>query len=132
MATLLERGTAWLRDKLPQVARQVIAYRRGIHQIDELSAIQSNSETESYQVEDAEGTFRSVDWYIEAAELALDGLLVEPQRGDEIRRVNEQGRVEVYVVLPVPGGRVFEQIDERVGLLYRVHSKFVRSELPES
>lgn len=131
MATLLERGSAWLRDKLPQVARQVIAYRRGIHQIDELSAVQSNSETESYTVEDAEGTFRSVDWYIEAAELAIDGLLVEPKRGDEIRRTNEQGRIEVYVVLPIPGGREFELLDERIGLLYRVHSKFVKSELPD-
>jgi hypothetical protein len=131
MATLLDRGSTFLRAKLPKVAKQVIAYRRGIIQIDELEAVQSNSETESYTVEDAEGTFRSVDWYIEAAQLAIDGLLVEPQRGDEIRRTNEQGRVEVYVVLPIPGGRVFEQLDERVGLLYRVHSKFVRSELPE-
>jgi hypothetical protein len=128
MPTLLERGSTFLRTKLPMVARQTVAYRRGIHQIDELDAVQGNSEVESYVVEDAEGTFRSVDWYIEATSLIIDGLLVEPASGDEVRRTNEAGRVEVYLVLPIPGGREFELVDERIGLLYRVHTKFVRSE----
>lgn len=128
--TLLKRGSAWFRDKLPRVAKQPIAYRRGIYEIDGLEAIQSNSEVENYVVEDAEGTFRSVDWYIEAADLSIEGQLVEPQIGDEIRRTNEAGRVEVYAVLPIPGGREFELMDERIGLIFRVHSKFVRSEYP--
>lgn len=133
MTTLLSRGATWFREKLPAVARVTIDYRRGVEVLEGLEAVQGSSEVQSYTVEDADGTYKSIDWYIAAADLVFEGQVSEPRKGDEITRMNLAERTEVYVVLPIPGGREFESIDERIdhadrGRLLRVHSKFVRSE----
>lgn len=133
MTTLMSRGATWFRDKLPQVAFVTIEYRRGVEMLEGLEAVQGNSETEQYTVEDVDGSYRSIDWYIAKSDLVFDGAVSDPRKGDEITKTNAAGGREVYVVLPIPGGREFESLDERMdhaqrGVLLRVHSKFVRTD----
>lgn len=128
MTTILQRGATWLRDKLPQVGREYVEYRRGTAAIESLEVVQGRSLVESFTVEDSEGSYKSIDWLIDLWDLNFGDSQIEPQKGDRIIRVNESGIHETYEVLPITGGREFEVVDERLqrsgkGPLARVHTK---------
>lgn len=113
-----------MRDKTPEVGREFVEYRRGTRAIERLEVVQGGSDVGRYLVEDQDGTFKSIDWYVDVNDLVVDGVKVEPEVGDEILRTDPRGATQRYRVLPVPGGRHFEIVDERVGM-YRIHSKLV-------
>lgn len=125
--TLMQRGRDFLRSKLPPAAREYVIYRRDTRVIERLEVVQGQSRVDNYDVDNQDGTYKSIDWYVmEPAAFAFaDGAPIEPEKGDLIERTDELGRTQTYMVLPVPGGREFEVVDERIGPVPRIHSKQV-------
>lgn len=129
--TLQQRGAAFFRSKLPQVAKETVRYVRGSLAIEELEIISGRSEIESYHSDEIEGTYRAKDWYVDEAKLSFGGPPTRPEKGDQIHVPTEFG-FEVWEVLPIPGNRDHETVDERLrtvegeeGDWIRVHTKLL-------
>jgi hypothetical protein len=122
--TLMQRGRDFLRSKVPQAAREFVNYYRGAQVIEGLEVVQGQSFVERYDVDGQDGTYKAIDWIVmDPAAFRFGDEHVEPAKGDIVERFDELGRTQRYMVLPVPGGRQFEVVDERIGPVPRIHSK---------
>ena len=116
MVDLIKEGVDWFRDKLKANAGQSITYTRGPNSATLTATI---GETE-YEKEDAHGViirFESRDFLIDAADLILDSVTVNPQDGDKITYGGE-----TYEALSLDGGRPYEPTDP-YETQWRVHTK---------
>lgn len=121
--TMMQRGVSFLHRNILRVAKEIVQYQDGPDVIEQLEVAQGDSAVENYVVDDQDGTYKAIDWYVDVDKLVIKGQRVEPSVGAEIRRTGVQGEQETYMVLPRQGGRHFEVVDERIRM-YRIHTKF--------
>jgi len=108
-------------------AGESVEYRRGSSQEAAsavLTAIHSQREYIAESGYDAVQSVQVDDWLVVAADLALNGSAVAPQRGDRILRT-AGAVVQVYEVQFMPGKNVLEWSGP---LRYRIHTKLVGTE----
>jgi len=80
-------------------------------------------------VEDDDGMvtqWDGLDWLVLAEDLTLDGLPVEPKRGDLLKRTQTDG-IYVYETMAPPGLAHFAWVGP-YRLQYRIHTKLVKVE----
>lgn len=119
MPDLMQSAATWLAGKLKNNASQSVTYMRGSQQIgSDLKATYGDTRQE-VDTEYGIVSWESKDFIFTAADLTLDGNVIEPQRGDKI--VNHLGNV--YEALDVPGGKCFRRDPQEV--IVRVHTKQV-------
>jgi hypothetical protein len=121
---ILQKGSDWLgRQRRAHASREVI-YQR---QSSSVSVPATIGRTE-FEQDDGGGfpvQVHTTDFLIDVADLELDGIPVEPSRGDRII----DGRIDegvVFEVMPIPGGHVWRFADE-YRKVYRIHTKQVET-----
>ncbi len=119
MVDILKTGSDWLADKQNSFASQSVVYKRGANSV----TIQAMP-TQTNLVIDQEGVIVNVvsrDFIFLAADLILNGVLEEPQRGDRITWEGSE-----YNVSPVDGEKLWKWNDNFKKQL-RVQTQEVKS-----
>jgi hypothetical protein len=108
---LLTGAVRLLNTGLQSLGGESVIYRRGNDSID-LIAVPVRTQHDDYSTEDDLSlTARERDWIIAADELVFDGVMIEPQRLDEIDWIDSLGRKHTYQVLQRAGDRCFRHTD---------------------
>lgn len=121
MADLLDKGSKWLGRQRREHAAQEVVYLRGGSSVGVPATIgrtEFDQDESGYPVR-----VHSTDFLIDVADLELDGIPVEPQRGDQVIT----GRIDegvVFEVMNVPGAGYWRYADA-YRRVYRVHTKQV-------
>ena len=119
---ILQRGTAWLGERLKESASVSIVYmRRSV--LASLSATVTSHEYEIVDEEDVTTIARSRDYILHSADLAAGGIELPPRAGDRIRE-EVGGVVQLFEVLPAGMRNEYETVDTD-DVLYVVHTKRV-------
>lgn len=123
MQDLLKTGQKWLSQQFRKHAAQSITYKRGS------SAVRVPATIGRSTFEDAGGDqslvrYESRDYLIDVQDLKLDGILTEPQAGDQIVEGVDASDGFTYEVMTVPGEGVWRYADQ-YRLAFRIHTKFV-------
>lgn len=117
MPNLMQRGAAWLGEKLNTVAGREIEYSQNGETAIEITAPMA---MQAYEVRKGDGSFDSVvfcDWTITATDLGD----LEPVSGDLITET-VGGQTITYEVMPIDKRPCAEWLDTS-GILLTVHSK---------
>ncbi len=126
MPDLLREGQAWLANQLHQHVAADVVYRRGAEEV----AVRATIGRTLLQLDDGMGGVRMEwtdrDYLIRAADLALGGNQVQPQRGDQIRETVE-AQTLVYEVL-APGNEPPWRWADPHRQMYRIHAKQIATE----
>lgn len=122
MSDLLQKGSEWLGRQMRKHASREVIYQRGASSVS-VPATPGASDFER----DGGGfpvTFQSSDWLIDVADLELDGIPIEPARGDQIID-GELDEAVVYELLENLGGPPWKYADGSYRKKYRIHTKQV-------
>lgn len=123
---LLEQGTRWLIKQRDQHVAGEVTYRRG----DTSVTLPATPGKTVFRLDDlAGGAIRLVshDFLIAADNLVLDGLPVQPQRGDLL--VQDQGdRRFTHEVLPFADREPAWRYGDPGRTTYRIHTKLIHDE----
>ncbi len=126
MPDLLREGQAWLANQLHQHVAADVVYRRGAEEV----AVRATIGRTLLKLDDGMGGVRMEwtdrDYLIRAADLALGGNQVQPQRGDQIRET-VGAQTLVYEVL-APGNEPPWRWADPHRLMYRIHAKQIATE----
>lgn len=82
--SILSEALAQHAERLEQSAGELVTYRRGDFEIQDVSAVRGQGEFETVNAEGAHIMVRSTDFLIDRDHLIIDGECTEPQRGDLI------------------------------------------------
>lgn len=124
MRDLLDRGSDWLRRKRRGNAARTVHYVRGTSSISLPATLGSTD----FQRDDGNGfavNFQSVDFLIDVADLVIDGVPTEPQRGDRVV-VGELDEGGVHEVMSDLGGPPY-RFSDPYRRVYRIHTKRVET-----
>lgn len=125
MTNLLETGCDWLLDQREAHLATTVEYRRGVDVVDVSATLGSTR----YEIADDNGVTveaLSVDFIVTAAALILDGNVVTPEVGDQIR-VTRGSTVFVHEVLDLGAAGHYQPSDPFHKTL-RVHAKEIDTE----
>lgn len=115
---LIDDALRFHADTLESAAGETVTYIRGSQQTTGITAVRGKSQFEEFA---SEGEMRvqskMTDWLIRVANLKLDGVAVEPERGDQIKTADGQ----VFEVFPGPDGEHWRWLEERQ-YTFRIHS----------
>ena len=106
-------------------AGRLCRYRRDAEAF-ELTAIPSNPQVAEYQTEDISGTANELDFLTLAGDLALAGNIIEPQTGDLVELLGQDGQPsQWYAVTNRDGLRPFRYSDtsHTVTRIYTVETR---------
>lgn len=131
MANLLQEGSAWLGEQMHAHAASEVTYRRGGQSVSLLATVGRTP----FETDDSEGakiSYELRDYLVQAADLVLGGVQVEPERGDEIDQVIG-GATLTYQVMPpvtISSGGVGQKEDcfrysDEFRKTLRIHTKLV-------
>ncbi len=120
--SLLERAARWAKDKLDADTAVEVSYVVGVRAREGLKAVPGNSNFGIVDVEQAIASGRQFDWIVASDELIVNSAKVEPANEHQIWRRLEDGRTEVYEVLPLVNDRCYT-VSDQLGVLYRIHTK---------
>ena len=127
MGDLLKTGLAWLTGQLAANASQSVVYRRGGAE----STVRAVLGQKLLRLLEADGGVRvewtDLDLCIPAADLVVNGVPIEPERGDEIRIARADGVVETFEVHAYGGESCWRWADPHRSMA-RVHVKLIGSE----
>ena len=118
MGDLLEQASGWLASQRTKFLSRPVVYSRGISNV----AVQATIGKTAFEIDDGYGMiekWESRDFLIVAADLALGGAVITPQRGDKI---TDGGKV--YEVL-APGKEDVCRPSDPYGVTLRIHTKQV-------
>jgi len=116
MADLLQQGAEWLGRMRRDHLSHLVTYSRDGAELQIAATVGSTT----FEVDDGYGgveKWQSRDYLVTAADLALGGVLVQPQRGD---RISDGG--QVYEVM-APGKEDVCRPADNYGLTWRIHTK---------
>jgi hypothetical protein len=123
MADMLQAGTVWLAAQLNQHAAGTVTYTRGAQSVG-VSAVVVQ---QPLQVTDGMGglgtEWDNTDFLVDAADLVILGVQIEPQRGDRIART--LGGVTVTYEVMAPLGEAAWRWADSYGVTRRIHAKKV-------
>lgn len=106
-----------------------VVYERGTGpSIDSTGEITAARARSNAQRMDASGITTDVfieDWLIYADVLVLAGSRIEPQKGDRIKQVDDQGRTWVYEVMSRSSGDPCYRWSDPARTVRRIHTKLV-------
>jgi hypothetical protein len=126
MPDLLRDGQAWLADQLHEHAATEVVYRHGVEEV----TVRATIGRTLLKLDDGIGGVRMEwtdrDYLIRAADLALGGNRVQPQRGDQIREVVGTQTL-VYEVL-APGAEPPWRWADPYRQMYRIHTQQIATE----
>lgn len=118
---LLNTAVRILNTSLQMLGGESVIYRRGNDSID-IIAVPVRTSHDDYSTEDDVSlTARERDWIVLTEELVLDGVMISPQRGDEIDFIDALERKHTFQVLPRAGDRCFRHTDPTLAQL-RIYS----------
>ena len=122
MSTAIARAAVGMAHSLQRLAGVEGTYARGGDESDPITGVPVQHE---YEVIDDESGLPtkvlSYDWTFVASELAIDGNLLTPPKGDRWKPAIE-GNEETYEVLPIGKRPCWERADTS-GVLILVHTK---------
>ncbi len=125
MTDLLEKASAWLEDQRNRHLTRTVTYQRGPATAEMPATVGQTV----FELDEGGGALLRVearDYLILAADLALGGAAVLPQRGDRIREA-EGERVFVYEVM-APGDEPCWRYRDPYRRTLRIHTKPVDTE----
>lgn len=126
MADLLKIGSDWLAAQFKAFASQTVTYVRG----DSTVSVSATVGRTLLKLSDETGGVRMEwtdrDYLIQAAELVIGGVPIEPRQGDKIRETVGT-TVNVYEVL-APGNEPVWRWSDGYGKVRRIHAKHVDTE----
>src|SRR5262245_47594481 len=129
MADMLQAAMQVLADTLKANMAGAVTIKAGATEATGIQAVKGRT---LLQVDDGAGSIRMVwtdrDYLIEAADLVVAGVASEPQRGWQILDP-AGGKIEVFEVL-APAGEPVWRWSDPYRTVYRIHTKFVRTEFP--
>lgn len=108
---LLTSAVRSLNTSLKSLGGESVTYRRGNDSIDIIAVPVRTSHDDYATEDDLSLTARERDWIVLAEELVFDGVMVEPQRGDEIDWIDSLERKHTYQILQRAGDRCFRHTD---------------------
>lgn len=127
MGDLLKSGLAWLTGQLAANASQSVIYRRGGAE----ATVRATVGQKLLRLQDLDGGIRmewtDLDLCIPAADLVVNGVPIEPERGDEVRVTRADGVVETFEVHAFGNEPPWRWSDPHRSMA-RVHLKLVGSE----
>jgi hypothetical protein len=127
MADLLKTGLAWLTEQLADSASQSVVYRRGGVE----ATVRATFGSKLLKTVGLDGGLQmewtDLDFCIPSADLVLNGVTIEPKRGDEVRVSRADGVVETFEVHDFGGGPAWRWADPHRSMV-RVHCKLIGSE----
>lgn len=119
MTDLLQSAAIWLAGKRKAHAGQPVTYQRGDLSV-ALTATVGRTEWESASADGTVVRFKTRDWIVTAADLAVDGVLLVPAHGDRI--VMADG---VRYEVSAPAGQAVWQWSDEFDVSRRIHTKCV-------
>lgn len=108
---LLTGAVRLLNTSLQSLGGESVVYRRGNDSIDIIAVPVRTSHDDYATEDDLSLTARERDWIIAADQLVFDGVMIEPQRLDEIDWIDSLGRKHTYQVLQRAGDRTYRHTD---------------------
>lgn len=125
MPDQIQSALAWLADKQDSHASRTVTLKRGAELTLGVMALKASndfgSDDDDTIIEDWQGR----DWLIRPADYRINGVAVEPLRGDRIVEV-DGGKTKTYEVMAPGGLPPFRET--RSGTRYRVHTKLVEEQ----
>lgn len=122
MTDLLASSASWLADRRKAHAASAVTYARGASDV-EIVATRGRTD---YPSEDMQGVIiesRAIDWIVNADDLVIGGLPVEPAAGDRIKLIVGTKRRN-YEVMQIPGQGAWRYCSEHRKSL-RIHTRFI-------
>lgn len=109
MTNFLQTGVAWLNSMRNTHLTDSVTYRRGLSEVT-INATRGRTATSIASDEGVEIAGQIDDWIVDETDLVLDGCLVKPEHGDQIRETTN-GRTIVYEVQVGPDGEAWRYSD---------------------
>ena len=122
MGNMLTIGVQWLSEQLKAHASHEVTYVRGVQRLP-LSATIGQTAFEIDELGGIRVEHSDRDYIVTAADLVIDGRVVEPDRGDTIEE-SVGSETHVYEVM-APGSIQPYKLDA-TGTLLRIHAKKVK------
>jgi hypothetical protein len=118
---LLTSAVRVLNTSLQLLGGETVTYRRGNDSLS-LIAVPVRTQHDDYATEDDLSlTVRERDWIVLAEELVFDGVIVSPQRGDELDFIDSLEQKHTFQVLERADDRCFRHTDPTLAQL-RIYS----------
>ncbi len=122
MGDMIANAVRWLNDQRSKHASFTAIYSRGGIEI-ELPVTVGNTAFEFSSDESVTTQSKVIDFLVEAGLLLLDGIPMDPERGDRISFVIG-GNLRAYEVLDFAGTGCYSESDP-YGVVLRLHTKLV-------
>ena len=124
MSNKFATAATWLASQRKSHLSSPVVYRRGLAQVDKLSATKTAQQVEhDGEVNDIDEELESADWIISTADLVLDDAVTLPASGDLIKET-AGGVTYIWQVMAIAGEPCFRYCDSaRVSL--RIHTKLI-------
>lgn len=122
MPNLLQQAKTTLVDTLRTNAATAVTYVRGSDSVS-LTAVKGRSNHPVTLSDGSQEEVQSIDWIIRRADLVIDGVAVEPRRGDKIIQV--LGDVTITHELLGDGGEGSWRYSDQFRTAFRIHTKVV-------
>lgn len=122
MRDVFDTSAAWLDRQFRQHGSRTAEYRRGDRAVTVRAAVGRTN----HEYDRGDGLIvrvESRDYLVDVADLALNGVPVEPQDGDQVVDADGAGREVAYEVAAVAGGPCFRFTDG-YRRRFRIHTKF--------
>ncbi len=123
MPDMLARGQAWLDRKFNQHASGRIAYERDGSRVS-FSASILEVDVEITRTDGTTISSRRTDFVIQARDLVYQGERVEPELGDLVRVLGDDGYTRTYEVMPLGTDSHFEPTGPS-NAAWRVHTRMI-------
>lgn len=123
MADMLESGQNWLANQLKEHVSRTVVFQRGIDQV----SVSATFGRTLQKLDDGYGGIRMEwtdrDYLIHAAELILNSIQFDPQRGDLIK--DTVGAIESTYEVTAFGGEPPYRPSDPFGIVLRIHTKLI-------
>lgn len=126
MPNLLELGSAWLADRRETHLAGLVTYQRGQDSVD----VPATTGQTVFRFDDPSSyggaTIRYVsrDFIVRVEHLTLDGVRVEPHRGDRVLETSN-GTLYTHEVMPPGGDEPEWRYSDPQRTTYRIHTKLI-------
>ena len=128
MPNLLEKGAAWLADQRDTHLSSPVTYQRGGDSVE----VPATTGQTVFRYDDAAGgTVRYVsrDFLVRVADLVINGVTIEPRRGDRVIETTggSGGRVYTHEVMPFGDDEPEWRYSDPQRTTYRIHTKLIET-----
>jgi hypothetical protein len=125
LPNLLEQSAAWLADQRETHLATPVIYQRGGDNV-EVSATMGQT---VFRFDDSAGAtvrFVSRDFLVRVEHLVINGVAIEPQRGDQVIETSG-GKVYTHEVMPFSGDEPEWRYSDPQRTTYRIHTKLIET-----